>query len=122
MQFIKHDTENSRIIEIQSSEILINNSQDALDLLATIQYQHQCRNIILPAQCLTKDFFALSNGLAGKILQKFSNYQMRMALVGDFSDYTSKSLRDFIYESNKNKQIMFLSDIESAIKAFSSSN
>ncbi|PKO98164.1 MAG: hypothetical protein CVU13_11500 [Bacteroidetes bacterium HGW-Bacteroidetes-8] len=34
-------------------------------------------------------------------------YQVRVAIVGDFSNYTSKSLSDFINESNKRKQIIF---------------
>jgi hypothetical protein len=31
-----------------------------------------------------------------------------LAIVGDFSKYASKSLKDFIYESNKGKQINFV--------------
>ena len=49
------------------------------------------------------------------ILQKFVTYQMRIAIIGDFSVYSSKSLRDFIYESNKGQHIFFLSDERQAI-------
>lgn len=41
-------------------------------------------------------------------------------IVGDFSIYTSKSLKDFIYECNKGKKIFFFtSDVEQAIKRLS---
>ncbi|HGD4000232.1 MULTISPECIES: DUF4180 domain-containing protein [Bacillota] len=40
-------------------------------------------------------------------------------IVGDFSIYTSKSLKDFIYECNKGKNIFFTSDVEQAIKRLS---
>ena len=40
-------------------------------------------------------------------------------IVGDFSIYTSKSLKDFIYECNKGRNIFFTSDVEQAIKRLS---
>ncbi|MCI9429658.1 MAG: DUF4180 domain-containing protein [Lachnospiraceae bacterium] len=35
--------------------------------------------------------------MAGEILQNFTNYHFRIAIYGDYSQYTSKPLRDFIY-------------------------
>ena len=40
-------------------------------------------------------------------------------IVGDFSIYTSKSLKDFIYECNKGKDIFFLLDEKQAIERLS---
>ncbi|WP_083996437.1 DUF4180 domain-containing protein [Desulfosporosinus acididurans] len=54
-----------------------------------------------------EDFFDLKTKLAGEILQKFVNYHVRIAIVGDFSGYKSKSLKDFIYESNNGKDVFF---------------
>ena len=34
---------------------------------------------------------------------------MKLAIIGDFSGYTSKPLRDFIYESNNGNQVFFVS-------------
>ncbi len=51
------------------------------------------------------DFFILSTGFAGEMLQKYINYGGRIAIYGDFSNYTSKPLHDFIYESNKGKDV-----------------
>ncbi len=50
-------------------------------------------------EAVADDFFVLSTGIAGDILQKIVDYQGRIAIYGDFSGYTSKPLRDFIYES-----------------------
>ena len=63
--------------------------------------------------------FHLSTKLAGEILQKFINYHVKIAIVGDFSAYTSKSLKDFIYESNNGKDIFFLPDEKKAIDKLS---
>lgn len=57
--------------------------------------------------------------LAGDIIQKFINYQAKIVIVGDFSVYSSKSLRDFIYESNKGKDLFFLPNEEQAIDKLS---
>lgn len=54
--------------------------------------------------------------MAGDILQKYTNYQVKIAIVGDFEVYGSKSLRDFIYESNKGSQVFFLPTEEAAVK------
>ena len=60
-------------------------------------------------------FFVLSTGVAGEVAQKFVNYKMRFAIIGDFSGYTSKSLQDFIYESNKGKHLFFVANEDEAI-------
>ncbi len=100
---------------VQSDELLITDVSSALDLIATVGYQTGCERMILNKEAITESFFKLSTGLAGEILQKFVNYDMKLAVIGDFSHYTSKPLRDFIYESNRGKHIFFVSDEENAI-------
>lgn len=106
---------NIEIVVVNSSEILITDAQSALDFMMTIQYETGCNRIILNKSAICEDFFHLSTKLAGEILQKFINYHVRIAIVGDFSVYTSKSLKDFIYESNKGKDIFFLPNETQAI-------
>ncbi len=106
----------SELAVIESSEVLISDVQDALDLMATIRYMHNCGKMILPAAAFCSDFYDLKTRLAGDILQKYSNYQVKLAIVGDFSGYPGNSLRDFIRESNQGNQIIFLPDEESAAR------
>ena len=101
---------------INSDEILITDAQSALDLMATVRYDTDCDCIALSKSAITEDFFVLSTGIAGEILQKFVNYYFKLAIIGDFSFYTSKLLRDFIYESNNGNQIFFVETIEEAIE------
>ncbi len=102
---------------IESSEILINTAQEALDLMATVRYYHECDRMVLPKACFCEAFFDLKTTLAGEILQKYTNYQMKLGIVGDFSTYDSKALRDFIYESNRGTQVFFLLTNAEAIAA-----
>ena len=107
-----------KIAEITSDKMIINSADDGFDLLGNLYYQGFDR-IIIYEENITADFFDLKNKMAGEILQKFSNYRVRLAIIGDFEKYTSKSVQDFIYESNKGKQINFVSTIENGISALS---
>ena len=115
MQIKPHTINNIPIAEVISDETLIQTPQDGLDLLGNVYYQGFDRMIVYEKN-LTPDFFDLKNGLAGEILQKFSNYRIRLALVGDFSAYTGKSITDFMYESNNGKQVNFLKTVEEALE------
>lgn len=86
----------------------------ALELVAQLR-EENCESMILPRELICPEFFDLSTTLAGQVLQKYSNYQVRLAIVGDFSD-ASKSLRDFIYESNRGRNFFFLPTADQALQ------
>lgn len=113
MQIQSHSIQNTPIAEVISENIIIGNAEEGLDLLGNLYYQGFDK-IIVHAHQLTPQFFDLKTGIAGEILQKFSNYRVRLAIVGDFSVYQSKSIRDFIFESNQQGHINF---VESGAKA-----
>lgn len=70
----------------------------------------QADRLVIPVSRLSPDFFKLSTGLAGAVLQKCTNYSFRVAIVGDISAHVEKSapLRDFVYESNKRGDVRFV--------------
>ena len=118
MKIEAHNINDTEIAEVISDDTIINKSEDGLDLLGNLYYQGFDK-ILIHEKNITPNFFDLKNGIAGEILQKFSNYRVRLAIVGDFSKYTSKSLNDFIYESNKGRQINFLTSKTEALKILS---
>ncbi|WP_338552398.1 DUF4180 domain-containing protein [Paenibacillus sp. KS-LC4] len=107
----------SKVAVIESMDVIIRDAQDALDLMASVNYHHECNKILLQKANLTEDFFDLKTRLAGEILQKYVNYNVKLAIVGDFDSYASKSLKDFIYECNNGNQIFFLRDKQAAVLA-----
>ena len=66
--------------------------------------------ICLPTSRLADGFFDLRTGVAGEYAQKFVNYRLRVAVVGDISDHLERSdaLRAFVTESNRGRQLWFL--------------
>lgn len=104
-----------RIAIITEKNLLISDAQSALDLAATVKYETGCTRIILEKASICEDFFILSTQLAGEILQKYTNYGIKLAVVGDYSGYTSIPLHDFIYESNLGKSFFFLPTVDEAV-------
>ncbi len=101
---------------VQSEQVIINDVQSALDFITTLSYQNGCDRVALNKGAIEERFFILSSGLAGEILQKFSNYRLKFAIIGDFSGYTSKPLKDFMYECNKGKSVFFAASEEQAVE------
>ncbi|GLV64218.1 hypothetical protein Bmyc01_28880 [Bacillus mycoides] len=108
-----------KIALVRNDTVVISDVQTALDLLATVQYEVDAKHIIIHKSLISEDFFDLKTRLAGDILQKFINYKVKIAIIGDFSMYTSKSLKDFIYECNKGKDIFYLATEQQAIEKLS---
>jgi hypothetical protein len=111
-----HNTPDNKVIaELTDENLIIGQTQDALDLICNLGYD-DCNRIIIHERNLHPGFFDLRTGLAGDILQKFSNYNFKLAIVGDFSKYKSISLHDFIRETNKGRLIFFLDSLDSALE------
>jgi hypothetical protein len=102
-----------RVTLLKSPGVVISGVQDALDLMGETSYRESYRIIVHKDQ-MTDAFFDLKTGIAGEILQKFSTYNLKLAIIGDFSRVTSNSLRDFIRESNRYGRINFVSTLEEA--------
>ncbi len=113
---IEKITDNGQnIAVIYSEKPLITDLQSAVDLLMDIKYNTGAERIAINKEAFIDKFFVLSSGLAGEILQKFVTYQTKLAIYGDYSQYTSKPLHDFIYESNKGHDVFFVDSRKSAI-------
>ncbi len=117
METIIHKIKNSEVVEILADHIIFSKAEEALSIMGDFYFQG-FDHLIIHQKDITVDFFDLKNGLAGEILQKFSTYRMKLAIVGDFSKFTSKSIVDFIYESNKGKQIIFMDSVGAALDIF----
>lgn len=99
---------NGRVIAVFSTNRpILTDAQSALDLMMTAKYQAGTNLLAIDRKAVARDFFILSTGLAGEVLQKFVNYGFKIAIFGDYSDCTSKPLHDFIWESNRGRDTFF---------------
>lgn len=115
MEIITHHLPDLQIAEPVMGKTYIDSAQVSLDLLADLYYQG-FHAVILHDKDISSRFFDLKTGFAGEIVQKYSNYRMRLAIVGDFTIYGSKSLHDFMRESNQTGSVIFVNSVEEALE------
>lgn len=116
MTIEKIERNNTVCAVVRGDGKVMTDAQSALDVLMSAKYDAGTKNIVMDKRLIAEDFFILSTGLAGEILQKYTNYGGRIAIYGDFSRYTSKPLKDFIYESNQGKDVFFVATEEEAVE------
>jgi len=112
MNHILHNIDGEQIAEIKANGTTIDSAQQFLEIIMNLPVDR----IVIHKVNLHETFFDLRSGLAGEILQKAVNYRIRLGIVGDYSGYESKSLRDFIYESNKSNKIVFVNTLDDAFR------
>lgn len=116
MRFEKMDCGNITVAVVSGDNQVITDVDSALDLLMSAKYEAGTEYLVVDKKAVAEDFFVLSSGLAGEILQKYINYGGKLAIYGDFSHYTSKPLKDFIFESNKGTDFFFVATKEEAVQ------
>ena len=100
-----------RIFECDAEGAPLRNNRGLNDLIS-MAWEHRARLLVVPVVRLGNDFFRLKTGIAGEIVEKFVNYGLQLAIVGDISGFVAEStaLRDFVYESNRDNQFWFVAN------------
>jgi hypothetical protein len=82
---------------------------DLLDVIGEAS-AHQAELVLLPVERLPAEFFPLRSGVAGSLVQKFVNYRLRLAILGDVSVHVAgnDAVRDFVHEANRGRQLWFV--------------
>ncbi len=110
----EHRKNGVSVLEVDDPDFMINKPQDLLDLIS----DYSIKKIIVRKENVNEAFFDLRTGLAGEIIQKASTYRICLGIVGDFSGIESQSFRDFMYESNRTKQIVFKETVNEVLRVF----
>jgi hypothetical protein len=97
-----------RILELSVNDATVNAVSDS-SVLVGLAIEHRAAMVMLPASGVDGAFFHLKTGVAGDLIQKFVNYRLRLAIIGDVGSYAeqSTSLRAFISESNCGRTLWF---------------
>jgi Domain of unknown function (DUF4180) len=102
-----------RVLECVRDGERLRTYNDAVDLIGK-SFENRATLIVIPVECLDDEFFQLKTRIAGELIQKFVQYQRRLAIVGDISRHLAESsaLRAFVTESNRGKDVWFLASRE----------
>ncbi|MDD2459372.1 MAG: DUF4180 domain-containing protein [Eubacteriales bacterium] len=108
------DIDELPVLELSGETAVIGSEQDALDLLALCG-EHQAQGILASTSLFHDDFYRLKTGIAGAILQKLANYQVRLALVRQPEQKIKGKFMEFVHESNNGSHFAVLDNREDAI-------
>ena len=84
----------------------------ALDLMGRL-WGLEADWVAVPTSLLAADFLHLKTGVLGAVVQKFVNYRLKLAVVGDITApvAASEALRDFVGEANAGRHVWFVADL-----------
>lgn len=105
-----YDLHGHRILEC-APDMALATDRDASDLIGAA-LGAEAGTVVVPVACLSDEFFALRTRIAGEIVQKFTNYGLRLVILGDIAKHleASGALRDFVREANERTQLWFIPD------------
>ena len=93
--------QNNKIyIEMIPGKMMINDEQDAVDLVGLCG-ENKTNKILFYDENLSENFFNLKTKTAGGILQKFTNYNVKAALVLSNDNYIKGRFGEMVLEANK---------------------
>jgi hypothetical protein len=103
------DLSGERVLLCDADGPLLDSDQRVVDLVGEALASHASL-IAVPVSRLGADYFQLRSGLAGAIVQKVVNYRIKLAIIGDITDYlvASSALRAWVRESNQHNEVCFL--------------
>jgi len=108
---IVYNLHGQRVAEIGPRGAPLESERDATELIAEA-ISSDAGFVAIPAERLSHDFFQLNSRKAGEFIQKFVNYRLRLAILGDISAHveSSEPLAAFVRESNRGKSVWFVRD------------
>ena len=104
-----YELQGVRVLELLADESKLQTYNDAVELIGK-SFENRATLIVIPVECLDDEFFQLKTRIAGELIQKFVQYRLRLAIVGDISGFLAESsaLRAFVTESNRGNDVWFL--------------
>jgi hypothetical protein len=108
-----HDLAGTPTLLLPAEAPILESERDATDLIGEAMGV-DAQLVVIPVERLSADFFSLSTRKAGLFIQKFTNYRIRLAIVGEIGAYVSASqaLADFVRESNRGQSVWFVRDMD----------
>lgn len=113
MKYKLIERNNKKYIECNSAETLLRSEQDVLDLIVACS-ENNTHLLMLHSEVLSDDFFKLRTGMAGQVLQKFINYQVKVAVVLTREQKIKGKFKELIAESNRGNDFRVFINIPEA--------
>lgn len=109
---VTHGLGGLTVLELSAEGPIIAGQQAATDAVAA-GWMADAAMVAIPLARLPDDIFVLANRRLGELMQKFVNYRLRLAIVGDIGPAiaASDAFRDFVREANQRREVWFVADM-----------
>ena len=99
------------ILDVTASDFRLGRPGDTLELVSS-----GALAVIIRDTQIDDAFFDLSSGLAGEVVQKCVNYDLRVAVVMEQPRSLSASFEQFATESTRQGRFIFVSSVDEAYR------
>ncbi|RED59398.1 DUF4180 domain-containing protein [Cohnella lupini] len=100
MNYQIREIESKKYIEFISATEPLSTENDALDLVA-LCWEHETTALMIHYTALSEDFFKLKTKLAGDMIQKFTNYGIKVAAIIPQETSQKGRFKEMATETNK---------------------
>lgn len=100
MNYQIREIESKKYIELISTTKPLSTESDALDLIA-LCWEHEANALMIHHANLSEDFFKLKTKVAGDIIQKFINYNIKAAIIVPQKTIQKGRFKEMAMETNK---------------------
>lgn len=103
-----------RMLAVEETDAVLETARDFTDLIGDAMGEGVTM-VAIPAARIADDFFRLRTGIAGEVFQKFVNYRMKLAIIGDVSRWAeaSRAFHDLLVELERGTDVFFAIDMKS---------
>lgn len=115
MEIVIFENKGMQIAEVLGNPNSLKGVQAVHDLIGELAFNHKVTRVLADRKLVDESFFDLRSGFAGELAQKFTNYRMKLAVLGDFNWIESLAMKAFIHESNLGNTLRFIKDRNRAL-------
>ncbi|NLX83172.1 MAG: DUF4180 domain-containing protein [Clostridiales bacterium] len=109
------DVKGVRVAEVLGEPHSLKGMDMVKDLIGSLVFEHKVSRLLIHRDFIDESFFDLKTGFAGELAQAFTNYRLKLAVVGDFNLLASLALKACIRESNLGQTAYFTKDRQNAL-------
>lgn len=115
MNYQIRQIDNKKYIELISTTEPLSTENDALDLIS-LCWEHEANALMIHYEVLSEDFFKLKTKVAGNIIQKFINYNIKAATIVPHETIQKGRFKEMAMEMNKGNHFRLYENNEEAEK------
>jgi Domain of unknown function (DUF4180) len=101
----------ARVVIASEINLSIRSIRDVSDAVSAV---YGADGLLLTESDLAPEFFDLRSGIAGELFQKFTNYQIHLAIVVNNLEVYGERFGELAFEHRNHKLIRFFNSMETA--------